>query len=258
MLIRVAHRSAGTAGERAGARTAFALTAFVAWAGVVMTLLVSATGAGVERVPEPYLYGIHPAGAAGALSRVVDTLSYFTFWSNAVVGLSATLLLVRPHLDTFAVRALRLSALLMITVTAIVYAVILAPTDVVAGWSRITNPLQHIVTPAVTVGAWLVWGPRRWFTWRTVPAALVIPVTWIAWMLLRGLFIEAYPYGFANVAVLGYGAVAVNLLFVVAFGLAIAALYLAVDRALAAIGGRSARARHDARPPDRHHDVRHG
>lgn len=235
MLIGVVLQSVGT--EAQGARLALAVNALAAWLGVVMTLLVSAAGAGVERVPEPHLYGIHPAGLAGAVSRVVDTLSYFTFWSNAVVGLSATLLLVRPHLDTFAVRVLRLSALLMITVTAIVYAVILAPTDVVAGWSRITNPLQHIVTPAVTVAAWLAFGPRRWFTWRTVPAALLIPLTWIAWMLLRGLFIDAYPYGFANAAVLGDATVAVNLLFVVAFGLLIAALYLGVDRLLVGLGG---------------------
>lgn len=214
------------------ARIAHAVTAFLAWAGVVMTVVISAFGAYERGFWEPHLYGIHPDGAAGVVSRLVDTLSYFTMWSNIVVALSATLLALAPQTVTPARRALRLSGLLMITITAIVYALILAPDDVVVGWSRITNPLQHLLVPGVTLLVWLIWGPRGWFTARTVAASLLIPLAWVAWMLGRGAVIDAYPYGFVNVATLGYPRVALTLLVILAFALLVAAAFRLVDRLL--------------------------
>ena len=87
----------------------------------------------------------------------------------------------------------------------------IAPTAVVTGWSRLTDPLLHVVTPLVTLVVWAVWGPRGWITRREVPLALVIPLAWICWMLARGAVVGAYPYDFANVADLGYVPVATTL-----------------------------------------------
>ncbi|KRE94103.1 hypothetical protein ASG76_11960 [Nocardioides sp. Soil774] len=214
------------------ARTAYAVNAGVAWFGIVTTLVVSALD-GYARIPvEAGLYGDTAAGAAGSLARVTDTLSYFTIWSNVVVAVSVTLLLARPLRDTLARRVLRLSGLLMITVTAIVYQVLLAPAATIVGWSRLTDPVLHVVTPLLTVVVWAVWGPRGWITRREVPLALVIPLVWIAWMLARGAVVDAYPYGFANVEDLGYGPVAVTLLVILVFGLVVAAVFWGVERAL--------------------------
>lgn len=214
------------------ARTAHAVNAGVAWLGIALTAFFSGMGWYDELPVEPGLYGGHPDGAAGALARLTDTFSYFTIWSNVVVAVSATLLLSRPLRDTLVRRVLRLDALLMITVTAIVYQVLLAPTAVVTGWSRLTDPILHIVTPAVTVVVWLVWGPRGWATGRLVPAALAVPLLWIAWMLARGAVIDAYPYDFTNVADLGYASVAGTLAMILVFGLVVAAVYWGLDVAL--------------------------
>jgi hypothetical protein len=214
------------------ARTAYAANAAIAWFGLVVTLVVSAAD-GYARTPVvPGLYGDTAAGGAGMLARVVDTLSYFTIWSNVVVAVSVTLLLARPLRDTVARRVLRLSGLLMITVTAIVYQVLLAPSMTVEGWSRLTDPILHVVTPVLTVVVWAVWGPRGWITRREVPLALVIPLVWIVWMLLRGAVVHAYPYDFANVEDLGYGSVATTLALILVFGLVVAALYWAAERLL--------------------------
>jgi len=213
------------------ARIAFAVNAVVAWLGVLLTVVISGAG-GYELTPEPGLYGVHPEGAAGVLSRVADTLSYFTIWSNIIVALVATLLARRRVPDAGWLRVLRLDSVLMITVTALVYAVVLAPTAEVVGWSRLTDPILHQVTPAITVLVWLVFGPRRWVTGRVVLASLIIPVAWIAWMLLRGAVIGTYPYDFANVAELGYASVATALVAILAFGVAVAAVFWVLDVAL--------------------------
>jgi hypothetical protein len=211
------------------AHRAYALNSGVAWTGVVLTVLFSALGWYRDAPVDPGLYGDTPDGAAGALARVVDTLSYFTIWSTIAVAVMLTLLALDPLRDTVARRVLRLSSLLMITVTAIVYQVVLAPAIDVEGWSLLTDPLLHAVTPLVTVVVWAVWGPRGWITARLVPGALAVPLLWIVWMLARGAAIDAYPYGFANVVELGYATVAGNLFFVLLFALALAAIFWRVD-----------------------------
>jgi len=215
------------------AHRAYAVNAGVAWTGVLLTVLFSALGWYRDAPVEPGLYGDTPDGAAGALARVADTLSYFTIWSNIAVALAVTLLVLHPGKDTVARRVLRLSSLLMITVTAIVYQVVLAPGIDVEGWSLLTDPLLHAVTPLVTVVVWAVWGPRGWITARLVPVALAVPFLWIVWMLARGAVIDAYPYGFANVAELGYAVVARNLVLVLLFALTLAAAFWRLDVVLA-------------------------
>lgn len=211
------------------ARRAYALNASIAWLGVVVTLVLSGLGWYREVPVEAGLYGDTPDGFAGVLSRLTDTLSYFTIWSNVVVAISATLLLQRPLRDTTTRRVLRLDALLMITITAIVYQVLIAPSVDVEGWSLLTDPILHIVTPLLTVVVWVVWGPRGWTSARLVPLALIVPLAWIAWMLLRGTVVDAYPYGFANVTELGYVSVSLTLVVILVFGLLVAATYWGVD-----------------------------
>ena len=215
-----------------GARAAFAVNAVVAWLGVVLTVVISAVGGYAALPHDPGLYGTHPAGVAGVVSRLSDTASYFTIWSNVVVALTCTVLARRRTLGTWWTRVLRLDALLMITVTAIVYQVLLAPTAVVVGWSRLTDPILHQVTPVLTVLVWLVFGPRRWVSWSVVLGSLAIPIAWIGWMLARGAVVRSYPYDFANVEDLGYAQVGTTLVVILGFGLVVSALYWVLDLAL--------------------------
>ncbi|MEI2810666.1 MAG: Pr6Pr family membrane protein [Nocardioides sp.] len=140
------------------ARTAYGVNAAIAWLGIVLTAFFSGLDLYSEPPPEPGLYGNHADGLAGALPRLFDTFSYFTIWSNLVVAISATLLWRRPWRDTTGRRVLRMDALLMITVTAIVYQVLLAPTTEVIGWSNLTDPILHVITPLVTVVVWVISG----------------------------------------------------------------------------------------------------
>ena len=214
------------------ARRAFAVNAVLAWLGVVLTVTFSVLDLYVRSKVERGLYGDTQPGAAGALTRLVDSLSYFTVWSNVVVALSATVLAREPDRDTVVRRVLRLDALLMILVTFIVYQLVLAPGIDVRGWSNLTDPMLHLVTPLLTLGVWVVWGPRGWLTARLVPLALVVPTLWIAWSLGRGAVVDAYPYGFLNVVDLGYATVARNLVAVLVLSLVLATALWGIDRAL--------------------------
>ena len=67
-------------------------------------------------------------GNFGALNGVVYTYSYFTIWSNLFNAIVMWSLVANPARDSAAFRWLRMTALVMITVTGIVYFLVLAAT----------------------------------------------------------------------------------------------------------------------------------
>ena len=224
---------------REGARTAYAVVALTAWAGSGLVTLLNLVDGYEHSAPEGHTYGDNAAGMAGAFGRLADHFSYFTEWSNIVVAVTFTLLALAPAVRTTLRRVLLLDSLIMITVTAIVYAVLLAPTETVTGWSVLTNPWQHKVVPALTVLVWLIWGPHGWISWRLIPAALIIPVAWIVWALARGAVVGAYPYGFLDVATHGYGSVFTSIGGILVFAMVVALIYIGLDRLLARRNGSS-------------------
>lgn len=90
---------------------------------------------------------------------------------------------------------------------------------------------------------WLIWGPRGRLAWRHVPGALVVPLVWVAFMLVRGAIDGTYPYGFTNVAAHGYPAVLAIIggvlaswrPGVLAFGLMLGAVFVLLDALLARV-----------------------
>lgn len=60
-------------------------------------------------------------------------------------------------------------------------------------------------------------------------------------MLTRGPVIDAYPYGFVNVAAHGYATVARNIALILAFGLLIAWSFHLAEGALSRVSGRRGR-----------------
>lgn len=145
-----------------------------------------------------------------------------------MVAVISTVLARRGRVGTWG-RATHLCALMMITVTAIVYATLISPYEVLSGYALVTNPLQHIVVPAAFVGAAALAGPRGGITWATLGRALLIPVAWVAYTLVRGSFTHQYPYGFVNVWRIGYAQVAINIVVILIGALLFMALFAGAD-----------------------------
>lgn len=225
-------------GVARGARAAYLGNGLLAGLGFLLVLALSALGQYDGTQVAGNVYGGNAIGMAGAWGRAADTVSYFTEWSNVVVAIALLMLWREPTRDTYWRRVLRADSLMMITVTAIVYAVLLAPTQRVTGWSVFTNPLQHIVVPIVTIVVFLVWGPRGWFSWRVVAGSLLIPAAWVVWMLVRGVAVGAYPYDFVDPTTYGYPAVLATIGKILVFGTLISLLFRGIDRALMRWRGR--------------------
>ncbi|OFQ21629.1 hypothetical protein HMPREF2946_01150 [Actinomyces sp. HMSC062G12] len=213
-------------------RAAYWVVAALAWAGVASTIIISTLGG---YAPPTYyeegLFGGAASGWAGAPQRLVECLSYFTELSNIMVALISTILARSGRVGRWG-RAAHLCALMMITVTAIVYATLIGPYEVLSGYALVTNPLQHIIVPAVFVGVAAIAGPRGGITWGTLGRALLIPIAWVAYTLARGALVHQYPYGFVNVWRIGYAQVGVNIVAILIGALVFMGFFAAIDWAI--------------------------
>ena len=212
------------------ARLAFGLNAIFAWLGAIGSLTVDALG--IVIVPQfgPTYFGGHADGLAGAIPRVIDNLSYFTIWSNFLVAITVTMIYRGLSTVTTWFKVLRLSSLLMITITMIVYIIILAPDANPQSWNIYTNLLLHYITPPVTIIVWLIFGPRGWINWKIIFRSLLIPISYILYTFARGAVINKYPYGFINVAEQGYVGAIVGTGFVLLLGMFLFLVYFIIDK----------------------------
>lgn len=156
-------------------------------------------------------------------------LVFFTTQSNLILAVVTLVALVtalvpalqrrttvdgRPWWDTPGGVVARGAATLWICITGLVYHTLLSGPFAMAGsdvepWA-LTSILMHTVTPVLAFVDWVLTGQSaRTLRWRWSAWWLGYPLAYLAFALIRGLFVSEYPYPFVDVAELGYGGVTV-------------------------------------------------
>ncbi|KOX21423.1 hypothetical protein ADK67_27550 [Saccharothrix sp. NRRL B-16348] len=167
--------------------------------------------------------------------RLLRLFSYFTIQSNLFVLVVALTLAWDPARDGRGWRVARLDALLGITITGIVFALVLAPLVHPVGVAWWVNLGFHYLAPWLTVLGWLLFGPRPRVDGATVARALLIwPVLWIAYTFVHGAITGWYPYPFLDATDIGFGAALRNALAVLVAAAVVAWVAKVVDRKLKA------------------------
>lgn len=146
------------------------------------------------------------------LSRgVLDPLhffSYFTIESNLLAAFVFLWLAARPGAPRSTTTELvRGGAVVYMTVTGVVFSVLLANTnvDTAIPW---VNDVVHEVMPIVVVADWLIDPPAMRLSIRQGLWWLAYPAAWLAYSLIKGPIVGKYPYPFVDPANGGYGSVA--------------------------------------------------
>ena len=213
----------------AAARLWHAVTVVVALASIGTELVMVANG------HNPLLAtDVPPAG-----TRVLRFFSYFTIESNLLVAISSGMLALRPDRGGQLFRVLRLDALLGISVTLVVYAVLLAPQHDPHGINAVTNAGLHYLVPALAIVGWVLFGPRPRIDERTLVLSLIWPALYVGYTLAHGAASDWYPYPFIDAAHLGYATALRNGLGVVVLLAGVAAIYRFFDGRLPRAGTRA-------------------
>lgn len=166
-------------------------------------------------------------------ARVANLFSFFTILTNLLVGITSATLAIRPEARGTLFRVLRLDAVLGITVTGIVFHTLLAGLRELHGAELFADHLFHTVSPIMVVAGWLMFGPRGLIDGRAVGYAVIYPLGWLAFTLVRGAVIGWYPYPFVDVSVLGYGTVVLNCVGITLLFVLLAAGAMVLDGLLA-------------------------
>ena len=202
------------------ARIAHLVVAIVAGGALLLQLVLVIQGSAV-------LVEEDPPGLGARLGRFV---LYFTVQSNALVALSAATLARDPSRDGPGWRALRLAAVVGITITAVVHFVLLRPLLELDGLDQLADTLLHKIVPVLAVVAWLVWGPRPRVDLRSIGLALVWPVSWLALIFVVRALTGWVPYPFLDADEEGWSAVVAACVGITVLFLVVCAAAHALDR----------------------------
>ncbi len=196
-------------------RAALALNALVAATGLAIKFGEAATTA------DPQFTSV--------FGRVANELCYFTIESNLIVLAVCVALAMRPERWPWVAGAPRLTGLVCITVTGVVYYTLLAADQHYVGIAVVGDVLAHAVSPLLFVGTWL-FEQRSELQRRHLSQMLIFPVLWVALTLVRGSIIHIYPYDFVDVKANGYLAVIITVVLMLTVARGLAALAVGVDR----------------------------
>jgi len=208
------------------ARAFFGATSLIVTFALVLQLFLSVTR------------GADEGSFTATPDRIINFFSYFTVLSNVAVAATTGLLAVRLHRPSVLFRTLRLDAVVGIAVTGVVFHLALAQLQELTRWDALADTLLHTVSPILAVLGWVLFGPRGMLSPRIVLLAVIAPVAWIVYTLVRGALVldrfgnHYYPYPFMDVGVHGYPVVLLNVTLVAVLFLTISFGALALDRRL--------------------------
>ncbi len=190
------------------ARGFFALTGVVVVIGLVVQLVVA-----IDNKDGHF---------SNVAARVFNLFCFFTVQSNVLVAVTCLLLAVRLDRPSTVFRVVRICAVLGITLTFVIFHLLLSGLFELQGSAAFADFVLHTVSPLLCVLGWLVFGPRGMVDRTIVVWSLAFPVLWSIFTLVRGALITYYPYPFIDVSTLGYGQVAINCVLVGAVFIALA------------------------------------
>jgi len=165
---------------------------------------------------------------------------YFTIQSSlmnvvvlAVGGVLALRLAAEPEL----LARVRMSTLAYAVITGVVYNLLLRnlPSDGSFEGLAWPNEVLHVWAPALILLDWLLAPGRPALAWKRIWFALIYPLVWLAYALLRGTFTGWWTYPFLNPGEpAGWPGVLLYIVVIAATIIAIAAAAIGVSR----LGGR--------------------
>jgi hypothetical protein len=161
-------------------------------------------------------------------------LSYFTIQSNLIavavflVGVAWWRTAPTPVWEL-----VRGASVLHMTVTFVVFAVLLSGTDVDTAIPWV-DAVVHQVMPLAVIADWLIDPPRQQIPFRTSLRWLTFPLLWVGYTLVRGAAAGWYPYPFLDPANGGYASVAAYIVAILVFGIALCAVIAWVGNRLGA------------------------
>ena len=146
-------------------------------------------------------------GLSDALWAVVISLGFFTITTNLAVALSLTIPLFAPNSQAgrfFRRPGVVTGLAASIALVAIVYELLLRQAWDPLGVALVSDLLVHYIVPTLYVLYWWIVTPKGPLQWQDAFVWISYPLGYAVYVLIRGEFINHYPYPFLDVTEIGY------------------------------------------------------
>lgn len=171
------------------------------------------------------------SGVAIKSELLIRFFSYFTIDSNFLVAICSTTTLCFPKTwigKFFSKSSVKTAITVYILVVALIYNAVLRFLWELQGWSIVLNELLHVVVPFMFLFYWIYFVPKNQLKWTDVWAWLIYPLVYVLFVLVRGSYVDFYPYPFLNVTELGLEKVLVNCVMVTLLFLLLFVIFIAI------------------------------
>jgi len=174
--------------------------------------------------------------------RIVNVLSFFTIQANIIVAITTGLLAANLHRPSTLFRTLRLDGVVGIAITGLVFHIAISGLHEFTGFDALADFILHTLLPILCTLGWLIFGPRRQTSTSVLRLAVIFPVCWLIYTLIRGAVVsdrfgnDYYPYEFLKVHEHGYPYVLSAAAIVAALFFAISFAAIALDKRLPGVG----------------------
>ncbi|WP_316826503.1 Pr6Pr family membrane protein [Pedobacter miscanthi] len=140
-------------------------------------------------------------------------LSYFTVSTNIIVAICFTALSFAKKSDngSFFTKSGTLTAITVyIVVVGLIYNTMLRGLMLLNGWPRVADELLHVVSPIIFLIFWIFYVDKSHLRYKSALKWLIYPLIYVIFTVIRGYFINRYPYPFIDVVQLGYPTAILN------------------------------------------------
>lgn len=157
----------------------------------------------------------------------------FTIQTNFLVSIWFTLAILwhnKPESLEKIEGPLKGAFTMYITITFVVFAILLSPFYQPTGFAAFSNLVLHYITPIAFITDWILTETKVQYKWNYLPYWIMYPICYIIFAVIHGTFTGSYIYYFFDISALGILGFIMSISILIAFGFALGCLYIAINR----------------------------
>lgn len=145
----------------------------------------------------------NPELSTSAFAQSVGLLKYFTMQSNILVVTYFWILFSLGLDKNESFNRLLGGVVVSITITFIVFAIMLQGTYQPVGWFKVSNLFNHYITPILAISFLLTFRNEYNFTLKDTRIWIIFPALYLVFMLIYGSITSDYLYPFFQIDEIG-------------------------------------------------------
>ncbi len=157
----------------------------------------------------------------------------FTMQTNLIVTIWFTLAIIwynKPETLDKISGPLKGAFTLYITITFVFFAVLLSSFYQPTGFAAFSNLVLHYITPIAFIVDWVLTETKVRYEWNYMLYWIIYPICYVLFAVIHGTFTGNYLYYFLDINALGIFGFFIYISILIAFGIALGCLYIAINR----------------------------